>query len=194
MPSTFSSIAFSCSHSIYRNYDHLNGSQLRRQYQTVVIGMRHDECAHQTGGYSQEVAQAYSNLLSLLINCIKCLSEVLPQEMRRAALQSFPVLHHGFDGISVQSTGKTFCLRFSRLHYGHGLYCSAKSAYTFNISLARSSASSRVACAVCPSCHKNSAVRRKSRVRIPSASHCTIGCKGWAGRGSFESSFYKYSK
>ena len=40
--------------------------------------------------------------------------------MRRAALQSFPVLHHGFDGISVQSTGKTFRLALHALHYGHG--------------------------------------------------------------------------
>ena len=40
--------------------------------------------------------------------------------MRRTALQSFPVLHHGFDGISVQSAGKTFRLALHALHDGHG--------------------------------------------------------------------------
>ena len=99
----------------------MDGSQLRWQYQTVVIGMRHDECAHQTGGYSPRSSPGIFQLIVFIDKLhIKCLPEVLPQEMRRAALQSFPVLHHGFDGISVQSTGKTFRLALHALHYGHG--------------------------------------------------------------------------
>jgi hypothetical protein len=41
----------------------------------------------------------------------------------------------------------------------------AKSVYTSSIWIVSASASSAVACAVWPSCHKNSAVRRNSRVR-----------------------------
>ena len=41
---------------------------------------------------------------------------------------------------------------------------SAKSLYTPSIRSASASASSRVSCAVCPSCHRNSVVRRNSRV------------------------------
>jgi hypothetical protein len=43
---------------------------------------------------------------------------------------------------------------------------SAKSAYTPSIFIVSTTASSAVAWAVCPSCHRNSAVRRNSRVRI----------------------------
>ena len=47
---------------------------------------------------------------------------------------------------------------------------SQKSAYKFNICSVLSSASSAVACAVCPSCHKNSLERRNGLV---SFSHLT---------------------
>ena len=49
---------------------------------------------------------------------------------------------------------------------GTAITFSAKSAYTSSIRRASSNASSRVACAVCPSCHRNSDVRKKRRVRI----------------------------
>src|SRR5690606_41567931 len=46
------------------------------------------------------------------------------------------------------------------------IHSSAKVAYTFSIRSVSSTASSLVACAVCPSCHKNSAVLKNRRVRI----------------------------
>ena len=49
---------------------------------------------------------------------------------------------------------------------------SANSAYTLTISIAFASASSAVACAVCPSCHRNSSVRMNGRVRI--SQRCTF--------------------
>jgi hypothetical protein len=49
---------------------------------------------------------------------------------------------------------------------GTAITFSATSAYTASIRDTSSRASASVACAVCPSCHKNSAVRRNRRVRI----------------------------
>ena len=49
---------------------------------------------------------------------------------------------------------------------GIAIHFSAKSAYTRIIRSASATASSFVAWAVCPSCHRNSAVRRNIRVRI----------------------------
>ena len=49
---------------------------------------------------------------------------------------------------------------------------SANSAYTLTISIAFASASAPVACAVCPSCHRNSSVRMKGLVRI--SQRCTF--------------------
>ena len=40
--------------------------------------------------------------------------------MARAALQSLAVLHHGFDGVSVQRAGEALRLALHALHHGHG--------------------------------------------------------------------------
>ena len=48
---------------------------------------------------------------------------------------------------------------------GIAMCCSANSAYTSSICRVSSRASSLVACTVCPSCQRNSAVRKNIRVR-----------------------------
>ena len=49
---------------------------------------------------------------------------------------------------------------------GIAIHSSMNVRYTFSMRIVSSCASSCVVCAVCPSCHRNSSVRRKSRVRI----------------------------
>ena len=53
---------------------------------------------------------------------------------------------------------------FCPLTTGIARYCSQKSAYIFNICTVLASASSAVACAVCPSCQKNSEVLKNGLV------------------------------
>ena len=69
--------------------------------------MRHDEGSHQacadTPGSCPDVLQAavFVGILN-----VETLCEVLPQEVGRACLQGFSILHHGLDGEGVQCTCK----------------------------------------------------------------------------------------
>ena len=67
--------------------------------------------------------------------------------------------------VSIAPANRSLAL-FTPLITGTAMYFSAKSAYTLSIFTASSIASSYVACAVCPSCHRNSAVRRNILVLI----------------------------
>ena len=86
--------------------------------------------------------------------------------MRSSCLQRFSILHHSFNAIRIQGPGKSFIGCLHSFDYRNGKSFSAKSAYTSSIRKVSSTASLSVPCAVCPSCHKNSAVRRNKRVRI----------------------------
>src|SRR5438105_3193104 len=66
----------------------------------------------------------------------------------------------------VRSAPANFSLSvFNPVITGIAIHCSWNVRYTPSICLASASASASVACAVCPSCHRNSVVRRNSRVR-----------------------------
>ena len=62
--------------------------------------------------------------------------------------------------------GKRSPAVFSPLITGIAIHSSANVAYTSSMRMVSSTASSRVACAVWPSCQRNSVVRRNMRVRI----------------------------
>jgi prolyl-tRNA synthetase len=100
--------------------DYLYRSQVRRKYQTVVIGMRHDKRSHQTGGNTPGGSPNILQLVLLIDELyIERLGEVLSQEVGSTALQSLSVLHHRFDGVGVEGTGKTLVGRLHALYHGH---------------------------------------------------------------------------
>ena len=93
---------------------------MRREYQTVVIGMRHDKRSHQTGGNTPGGSPNILQLVLLIDELhIERLGEVLSQEVGSTALQSLSVLHHRFDGVGVEGTCKTLVGRLHALYHGH---------------------------------------------------------------------------
>ena len=82
--------------------------------------MRHDKGAHQTGAYTPAGGPGIFGLVVLVQELdVKCLAEVLTQEVAGAALQSLAVLHHCLDGVGVKGTGKTLCLALHTLYNGY---------------------------------------------------------------------------
>ena len=94
---------------IDRHYYYLNRSQVRWKYQTVVVGVSHDQGTHQAGRYPPRGSPYIIQLVVLVDELyVEGLGKVLSQEVRRTALQCLSVLHQSFDGIRIQGTGKTF--------------------------------------------------------------------------------------
>ena len=94
---------------IYRNNNHMDRSKFRRQYQTVVIRVGHNQGSHQTGTYTPRCPP---DIIQASLLCsefhIKCLGKILSKEMGSACLQGFSILHHGLYTIGVFGTGKSF--------------------------------------------------------------------------------------
>ena len=91
------------------------------KYQTVVVAVGHDECAHEACGDAPAGSPGIFFLV-LLVNelNVEGTSEVLSEEVAGTALQCLTVLHHGFDGIGVEGSGKTFGLALHTAYNGDG--------------------------------------------------------------------------
>ena len=114
-----------------------------------------------------DVAHTYSSLFSLFTNCTsKAFAKFCPRKCDVPLCSAFPSCIMASMVYVFRAPAKRSLADFTPLITGTAIYFSAKSAYTFSIFTASASASSFVAWAVCPSCHRNSAVRRKRRVRI----------------------------
>src|SRR5688572_13887936 len=50
---------------------------------------------------------------------IESFRKILTEEMRRSSLQRLAVLHHRFNAVCVDGTGKTFTFRLSSAHDRH---------------------------------------------------------------------------
>ena len=93
---------------------------MRRQYQTVIIGMRHNQRTDQTCGNSPRSSPSIVALAVLVDESnVESLTEVLSQKMGSSRLQSFSILHHRLDRIGIQSTSETLALRLHALYYWH---------------------------------------------------------------------------
>ena len=114
-----------------------------------------------------EVAHTYSSFPSALVNCTsKALAKFCPRKWEVPACKAFPsCISASIVKVSRAPANRSLSL-FEPIMTGTAIQFCAKSAYTLTILLASSKASSFVAWAVCPSCHKNSAVRKNIRVRI----------------------------
>ena len=119
----------------------------------------------------QEVAQTYSSLFSRLRNFTsKALAKFCPRKWEVPACKAFPSCISPSMQYVSSAPANLSLGDFTPRRTGIASHSSAKRVYTSRIVKASWTASCSVACAVCPSCHRNSVVRRKRRVRI---SHLT---------------------
>ena len=84
-----------------------------------------------------------------------------------SCLQCFSILHHGFDGIGIICTSKTFISVLLPFITGIAIHSSANLAWTSCIICASWMASCLVACAVCPSCHKTLLFSKWTGTHLP---------------------------
>src|SRR6185503_8975905 len=84
--------------AIDRNDDHLLRREPRRQHEAVVVGVRHEQAAYEP---RRDAPARRPRVLLRAVGTQKLnvarASEILAQEMARARLQRFAVLHHRFD-------------------------------------------------------------------------------------------------
>gem|GEM_PF-1819055 len=83
----------------------------RRQHQTIVIRVRHDQPTYQASRYSP--GGCPDKLLALRTSklYLVCAREILPKEMRCSCLKRLSVLHHSFNRPSIDGTGKALAGR-----------------------------------------------------------------------------------
>ena len=106
--------------TIDRHNHHLNWSQLWRKHQTVVVAVGHDKRTHQASGNTPRCSPNVIELVFIVDKFhIKCLCEVLTQEVRCTTLQSLAILHHSFDGVGFECASKAFVSSLYTLHYRH---------------------------------------------------------------------------
>ena len=82
-------------------HDHnLGRSDSRRQHQTVVIAVYHDDRTDHTGGHTPG---GLMNILQGVVLCCildaKCLCKAVTKIMAGSGLQCFSVMHQGLDGV-----------------------------------------------------------------------------------------------
>ena len=83
--------------------------------------MSHDESTHQTGRNTPRRGPHIFQLALLVdILHIERLGEVLPQEVRRAALEGLAVLHQRLDGEGILGAGEALVGRLVAHHHRHG--------------------------------------------------------------------------
>ena len=114
-----------------------------------------------------EVPHTYSSLPSLLANLTSnALAKFCPRKCDVPACNALPsCIRASMQYVSSAPANRSLAV-FTPRTTGKAIHCSAKVAYTSSIWRVSATASSAVAWAVWPSCHRNSAVRRNSRVRI----------------------------
>ena len=102
-----------------RHHHHLDRGEFRRQDQTVVVRMGHDQRTHQTGRDAPR-GRPHVFELALLVDVlhVERLGEVLAQEVRRTALQRLAVLHQRLDGERVLGARETLVGRL--VAHDHG--------------------------------------------------------------------------
>ena len=103
---------------IDRNDNYLDRSQMRRQYQSVIIRVSHNQRTHQAGRYPPRSGPNIIQFIVLVDKLhIERLCEILSQEVRSTTLQCLSILHQAFDGVSIQCTRETFISRFYPFDY-----------------------------------------------------------------------------
>ncbi len=114
-----------------------------------------------------EVAHTYSCFPSLLVNITSnAFAKFCPRKCDVPACKAFPSCIRASIVIVSRAPANLSLGLLCPTTTGSAIQLRAKSAYTPTIFVASAIASCSVECAVWPSCQRNSAVRRKRRVRI----------------------------
>ena len=101
-----------------RNNHHLDWGEGRRKHKAVVVGVGHDQRAHQSGAHTPRSGPGiFWLVLFVEERHFERLAEVLAQEVGRAALKGFAVLHHGLYRVGVEGTGKSLGLTLHTLNH-----------------------------------------------------------------------------
>ena len=95
-----------------RHDNHLDRRQVRRQDESVIIGVGHDERTHQTGR-DTPTRSPYILVFILFIEelYVEGLGEVLTEEMGGTGLQGLTVLHHSLNTIRIECSGEALVRR-----------------------------------------------------------------------------------
>ena len=100
--------------------DDFNGGELGRKHEALVVAVRHDEGAHQSGADAPRSGPNV-RLPSFLVGKrdVEGLGEVLAQEVGGAGLQGLAILHEGFDAVGVLGACEALALGLHPLDDGH---------------------------------------------------------------------------
>ena len=104
-----------------RNNNQLGRSDTRRQNQTLVITVRHDDRADDTG------RNAPGGLIHILQGVVligvlhaECACKAVTEVVRGTGLQSLAVVHHSLDGVGILCTGEALLLGLFALNDRNG--------------------------------------------------------------------------
>ena len=100
---------------------HVDGGQVRREDESVVVGVGHDEGAHEAGADAPRGGPYVFELVLLVEELhLEGLGEVLAQEVAGACLQSLAVLHHSLNAEGVEGAGEALVGALVTLEHGYG--------------------------------------------------------------------------
>ena len=102
-----------------QNHD-VRRRQPRWEHKTVVVGVRHNESADQTGRHAPRSGPGI-NLRARRVLEFNFLGfgEILSEEVRRAGLQRFAILHHRFDAVGGHRARKPLAGGLFAFDHGH---------------------------------------------------------------------------
>src|SRR5271156_4317326 len=99
----------------------LDGRQARRENQSLVITMHHDDGANEAGGEAPGSGPAVLQHAAFIeVANFERFREVLAEIVGGAGLQRFAVAHHGFDGEGLVGAGETLGVGFASGNYRDG--------------------------------------------------------------------------
>ena len=105
----------------YRQDDDLDRRDPRREDQTVIVAVGHDDAADDPGGHAPARLVRVAQLVFLIRERdVEGLCKAVSEVVAGAGLQGLAVMHHALDGIGVFRAGELFFLGLVALDDGHG--------------------------------------------------------------------------
>ena len=110
-----------------RQNHHLDGGNLGRQHQAVVVTVGHDDAANETGGHAPGGLEGVDTLVVLIgKGDVKCLGEAIAEVVGSTCLQSLLIMHHALDGVGGLGAVELFLVGLLAPGNGHGQHVLAE--------------------------------------------------------------------
>ncbi len=101
--------------------DDLHGRDARRQDQTVIVAVGHDDTADDAGGQTPGgLVRMLLPVLAVGEGDVELLGKAGAEVMARAGLERLVVVHHALDGVGVYGAGELFLLGLVAADDWHG--------------------------------------------------------------------------